>query len=80
MKKQFGLVALVAALAATPALAGNASMKNAEGAKLRIKCENSGCKVRQKLPGGKWAVIEKTAGGRDNFLVLEAKYKKAGYK
>jgi ribosomal protein L35 len=55
-------------------------MKNAEGAKLRIKCTGSGCKVTQKLPGGKWATLEKTAGGSENYTALEAKYKSKGFK
>jgi hypothetical protein len=73
----FGVVA--AALAASPSLAGNASMTNAQGAKVKISCTGGGCKVRQKPKGGKWSTVEKTKGGTDNFNALTAKYKGQGY-
>lgn len=80
MRKIITLAAVSMALAATPVLAGNASMKNADGAKLRINCTGSGCKVTQKLKGGKWSTLEKTKGGTDNYNALAAKYKGQGYK
>ena len=80
MLKKILATAVIASLSATPVMAGDASMRNGDGVKLRINCKNSGCKVRSKLKGQKWKVVEETEGGRDNFLKLEEKYKAQGYK
>lgn len=55
-------------------------MRADDGTKVKIKCRNSGCTVRQKKPGQKWATIEKGDGGVENFKVLEQKYKTKGFK
>jgi hypothetical protein len=80
MLKKILAATVIASLSAAPVMAGNASMKNADGTKLRINCKNSGCQVKSKVKGQKWATIEKTDGGRENYLKLEAKYKSQGYK
>lgn len=64
---------------ATPVLAGDTKMKNADGMELKINCKNSGCKVRGKKPGGRWGKVENTAGGRKNFEKLVAKYQAMGF-
>lgn len=71
--------AIVLALTATTALAGNAGLKNAKGGKLRINCKNE-CIVQSKPKGGKWGTVEKTEATTDNFNMLVAKYKGQGYK
>ncbi|MEO0939387.1 MAG: hypothetical protein AAFY38_14640 [Pseudomonadota bacterium] len=76
----FAAAGLALTFTTAPALAGDANMRNADGTKLRINCTGAGCKVRQKVKGQKWKVIETGEGGRSNFLVLEAKYKDQGYK
>lgn len=80
MKSLLTSAAIILSLAATPSLAGNASMKHSDGSKLRINCTGGGCAVRQKVKGGKWSVVEKTDGGSENYNALEAKYKGLGYK
>ena len=71
---------VIGMLAVTPALAGDASLKNsADGTKLRINCKSSGCVVREKKKGGKWTVISNSAGGSKNFKKLMAEYKDAGF-
>ena len=72
-------LSLSLSLASAPAMAGNASLSSSNGTHLKIKCKNSGCTVRAKAPGGKWGVVEKTAGGRKNFDKLVAKYREMGY-
>lgn len=47
--------------------------------KLHIKCVTAGCTVRGKNKGGKWGVIEKGPGGRNNYEKLVAKYKGKGF-
>ncbi len=79
MIRKILVAATLASFSAAPVMAGNASLKNAEGTKLRISCKSSGCKVTAKKKGGKWGTVEKTKGGRDNYLKLEAKYKAQGF-
>ncbi|GAA6164592.1 hypothetical protein NBRC116590_22960 [Pelagimonas sp. KU-00592-HH] len=79
MKRVIALSLVSLALATTPALAGNTSMKDGNGNKLRINCKNSGCLVQTKEKGGKWKK-EKHDGGRENYLKLVDEYKKKGYK
>ncbi|MBE1285265.1 MAG: hypothetical protein GJ676_18275 [Rhodobacteraceae bacterium] len=79
MLKNLLVATFVTSLSAMPVVAGNAAMKNADGTKLRIDCNGGGCKVKSKAKGQKWTTLEKTEGGRDNFLKLEEKYKAQGY-
>ncbi len=78
--KKLIVASVLTALMTAPALAGNAKLKSDDGTKLRINCQNSGCKVTAKKPGAKkWGLVERTKGGRDNYLLLEKKYKGMGY-
>lgn len=71
---------VVAALAASPVMAGNASMKSADGTKLKIACTSGGCKVTAKKPDAKkWGVVERTKGGGKNYEMLHEKYKGMGF-
>jgi hypothetical protein len=71
------LAAISMSLASVPgvAAAGNSVHKYDDGTKLRINCTGGGCTVKAKKKGGKWATIEKGPGGRENFLILDSKYK-----
>ncbi|MEQ8896299.1 MAG: hypothetical protein RID23_04350 [Roseovarius sp.] len=75
----FAVAGLSLSLATAPAMAGNTSLSSSNGTQLKIKCKNSGCTVRAKPAGGKWGVVEKTAGGRKNHDKLVAKYRGMGY-
>ena len=68
-------VALI--LSGGAALAGDASWKYSDGTRLKIKCRTAGCTAKAKKPGGDWVLVEEGPGGNKNFVVLEAKYKKA---
>lgn len=77
---------LVAAALASIAFAGAAQAgegkfsRTSDGFQLHIKCKSAGCTVRGKEKGGKWGMVEKGPGGRNNYLKLVAKYEAQGFK
>ncbi|WP_407495428.1 hypothetical protein [Pseudooceanicola sp. MF1-13] len=81
MKKVYIAAACAAlTLAVAPAHAGNGKLSRSDGFELKIDCKGSGCKVQGKKPGGKWGLVEKGKGGRDNYLKLVSKYEAQGFK
>ena len=80
MFKKVLAVAMVASFVGMPALAGNLSLENANGMKIKIHCTGGGCKVSGKKAGDKkWGTVERTKGGTKNYLKLEEKYKGMGF-
>ena len=80
MFKKVIAVSLLTAFVGMPALAGNLSLENTSGMKIKIHCTGSGCKVSGKKPGDKkWGTVERTQGGTKNYLKLEEKYKGMGF-
>ena len=67
------------ALSAVPAIAGEGSFVRSDGFELKIKCQNSGCTVRGKKPGGRWGNVERGPGGSKNYKKLVAKYEEMGF-
>jgi hypothetical protein len=73
-------LAIAVTMAATPALAGKKSMKNAEGTKLRIDCTTGNCTVKQQPAGAKWATVENMKASTDNYNGVIDKYQSLGFK
>ena len=80
LARKLAFAAILGTLAATPVLAGNSKMKSADGTQVQVTCTGGGCEVRSKAPGGKWATVERTKGGSQNYEALMAKYKGMGFK
>ncbi|WP_298260392.1 hypothetical protein [uncultured Litoreibacter sp.] len=79
--KKIAVAIVGMSLLASPAVAGNTTMKNDAGDKIRIACKDSGCTVKSKKSDAKkYGLVEKTKGGVDTFKALEAKYQGLGYK
>lgn len=70
---------LVCAVAALLARGADVTLSNAQNTQLRIKCDSSNCRVREKVPGGKWRTIENAQAGSRTFDTLRDKYRQAGF-
>lgn len=74
------IAVLALCLTATPVFAGNTTLKNEAGTKVRVHCTGSGCSVQEKKADAKkWSTVEKTKGGTENYNALMAKYKGMGF-
>lgn len=76
--KTLSAAAVTVALA-VPAMAADVTMTNSENSQVRIKCDSTNCKVKQKNAGGSWKTVENKPGGNSNFKKLKTKYKEAGF-
>lgn len=82
-KKTLSALSILALLAATttPTLAGRATLKHANGSKVKLDCNSSGCYSRTTDAQGKKGKRTRIGpGGSANFSKNKAAFKAKGYK